>query len=893
MQPDTALYFSGSVFTMASKMQQSPGGFYYNHIKPPSVLRSFMHMRTASEGAALTSNSMQNTSGGLPPYEADLAATPEHPQCRPLMELHQNQHTLPTSPKKSKDGKQHSTRDDGFKSLHKKTLSSISLKSLAGRDTDKDSKSKDKETKPNKSKKTTNLSKLLSRPKSSKSLRKEAAEQEAREIKDKENQDPDTSPQDNNSSQPPPIYAQFSSTYFSNQSSAGKDLADEINLYTPRDYSPGKQRNFYDEKGRAPSLNRGDTGLLRPKSTYLPSSFSLQDIGKRIGASSPRNSSELTRKISEARRRTSLDINVKAGSANAGKTVHGLVSKVVDTKSKVSGVTRQPILNDKDVDREFEAMLDRRNIPEHQRGKMRSLTMVMKRDFIRQDCAESASKNNDGTGNSSSNSSADAAASPANLPEAKSKRPRSLTFTLSRGSSKDASSPTKKLKPQATIGLHSRTSSVDGISERSKSFAASGAAAAHTLVAKAKSQLSDDFVSYLRKVQKPEIVEVGRLHKLRIILRNETVAWIEGFIGQGGMTEIVGLLHRTMEVEWRYVISLAKLCSLLTNKREEHEDALLHEVLLCLKALSTTDLALRYISNIQDTLFPALLHLIFDEEKKGPSEFTTRNIITSLLFTYLKSAPISERASRAKTLLTYLKDPEPDESQRPVEFVLEMRRSRPYQVWCKEVVNVTKEVFWIFLHNLNVIVLPGATAKNGDAADSLDSGSSTIISSVSDKYLDSSDPHHLYMARHFPPELPPVPAAPYVGGVEWDATNYLASHLDIINGILACLPTRDERNALREQLRVSGWEKCMGGTLRLCKEKFYGCVHAALRCWVAAAAEDGWNTRDVRCGPSTEHQSPVRKNIKKTTAVDPAPKIEMKLDFGREDKKAVRDDGWL
>ena len=90
-------------------------------------------------------------------------------------------------------------------------------------------------------------------------------------------------------------------------------------------------------------------------------------------------------------------------------------------------------------------------------------------------------------------------------------------------------------------------------------MAASGAAAAHTLVAKAKGQLSDDFVSYLRKIQKPELVEVGRLHKLRIILRNETVAWIEGFIGQGGMEEIVGLLHRTMEIEWRYVISLAKL----------------------------------------------------------------------------------------------------------------------------------------------------------------------------------------------------------------------------------------------------------------------------------------------------------------------------------------------
>jgi hypothetical protein len=85
----------------------------------------------------------------------------------------------------------------------------------------------------------------------------------------------------------------------------------------------------------------------------------------------------------------------------------------------------------------------------------------------------------------------------------------------------------------------------------SKSFAASGATVAQTLVGKAKGQLSDDFVAYLRKVQRPELVEVGRLHKLRILLRNETVAWTDEFIGLGGMEEIVGLLHRTMEVEWR------------------------------------------------------------------------------------------------------------------------------------------------------------------------------------------------------------------------------------------------------------------------------------------------------------------------------------------------------
>ena len=325
---------------------------------------------------------------------------------------------------------------------------------------------------------------------------------------------------------------------------------------------------------------------------------------------------------------------------------------------------------------------------------------------------------------------------------------------------------------------------------------------------------------------------------------------------------------------------------LTLDAREEHEDTLLHEVLLCLKALSTTAMAMQHLDRTHSTLFPALLHMLFDDEKKGPSEFTTRNIVTTLLMTYLKSASIPERENKARNLLSYLRDPEPKESQRPVGFVLGMRRPRPYKVWCKEAVNVTKEVFWIFLHTLNVVPLPGT--KGADAAET---GNSAVAVTLTTGY-DVSNPEHVYMASHFPKELPPVPAAPYVGGVEWDATNYLASHLDLINGIMACLPTKEERNALREQLQLSGWEKCMGITLRTCKEKFYGGVHAGLRCWVAAAVEDGWDTRDVRCGPSSESGSPVKsKSPKKAPASEqPAPKIDMKLELKNVVKK---DDGWL
>ncbi|KAK8084952.1 hypothetical protein PG997_006223 [Apiospora hydei] len=417
----------------------------------------------------------------------------------------------------------------------------------------------------------------------------------------------------------------------------------------------------------------------------------------------------------------------------------------------------------------------------------------------------------------------------------------------------EPNSPAKK-KSDGTLGRHFRTKSSESVTYERPNSAGSGFGGG--ILSKIKSQQSQqgpvDFVSYLRKVQKPQLVEVGKLHKLRLLLRNETVSWTDEFIRQGGMEEIVSLLHRTMEVEWR----------------EEHEDALLHENLLCLKALCTTALALQYLHSKQSTLFPALLHLIFDPEKKGPSEFTTRGIITSVLFTYIQSAPAQDRIVRARTVLGHLRDPKPKDDEAPVDFVLEMRRERPYRVWCKEAIGVTKEVFWIFLHHLNVVYLPRDKERDAAAAAKI-AGDSM-----------------LYMQTHFPQERPPVPAAPYVGGVEWDATNYLASHLDLLNAIVACTPTTKERNELRNQFRISGWERCMGGSMRLCKEKFYPGVHDALRTWVAAASDDGWDVKDVRAGPPAESKSPAKRpasgkdNQNKGIKAQPPPKIEMpKLDF--------------
>ena len=135
----------------------------------------------------------------------------------------------------------------------------------------------------------------------------------------------------------------------------------------------------------------------------------------------------------------------------------------------------------------------------------------------------------------------------------KKSRPRSLTFTLSKGDL----SPSKKQKSERP-NSHQRTRS-GGLtpSASSTSLKSDGAGQGFAFFSKAsKPAMPGDYIAYLKKVQQPEIVEVGKVHKLRQLLRNETVDWVDAFIAQGGMMELVELLYRINKVEWRYADSL-------------------------------------------------------------------------------------------------------------------------------------------------------------------------------------------------------------------------------------------------------------------------------------------------------------------------------------------------
>ena len=123
-------------------------------------------------------------------------------------------------------------------------------------------------------------------------------------------------------------------------------------------------------------------------------------------------------------------------------------------------------------------------------------------------------------------------------------RPRSRTFTFSKNESSKKSKSNSGVEDKAAWG--------DINVPKSPSSTSLGKSSGTSTFGKApKPAIPEEYVSYLRKVQKPEAVEVGRLHKLRLLLRNETIAWVDSFISLGGMTEIVELLHRIMKIEWR------------------------------------------------------------------------------------------------------------------------------------------------------------------------------------------------------------------------------------------------------------------------------------------------------------------------------------------------------
>ena len=235
-----------------------------------SVIKSMMpktHQRKPSSKDAFIYAVREDQSGDMPLQNPILP--PDHPISRQyLRQGSGNRNPAPASQRKSLDTQKENNKHVGdTKKMTRSTSFKASMEEKARGSKQKTEKQEVKGMK--KSKSSTSLSALLSRPRSS---TKGAKEEPVRRKNDKENETLYSSAE----MAPPPIWAQFATQGFEEPLSTTKvplndrfDLEQEVALYTPRNYSPSKQRHF--QGPELPTLSRRQESKPRPKSECLTS----------------------------------------------------------------------------------------------------------------------------------------------------------------------------------------------------------------------------------------------------------------------------------------------------------------------------------------------------------------------------------------------------------------------------------------------------------------------------------------------------------------------------------------------------------------------------------------------------------------------------------------------
>lgn len=520
-----------------------------------SVFRTMLsrpHKRNQSADDATPPQFHMNKPVGTTPFPFAEGPAPA-PGHLPLAEIVPNRDAgetnVPTHQHGNKNGK----------IVHKKTKSAVSLKSLRSymeRKSEDTPQEETEEKSPKKTKSSTSLSALLKRSQRGRKVNG------SKQSRDKENR----SPTDLVDSMPSPVWAappaypeSVTRSRHNSTSDRQRSVAEEVSLYTPKGYGPAQQRNFYDYQ-QPPSLARRGEAKPRPKSDILTGNRRMKDFLGSVQRT-PSGDSDSTRNVTASSKTRVSDQSQKASAPESSaptpikeepnpkrlSRVQAAIS-AFNAKERDADVHRH--LNSKDLESEFEKLLDARNIPHNMRDKMRSLDTNIKADFIQKDRTENGTPHSAGASESRRGRGKESKDDRRTEDRKGSRsRSRSRGFTFGRGSS----SPGKKARPES--GTFSRPRSVDlsqPVGVYTALSAAGSSASLHEAAVVDTAADPSDFVHYLREIQKPEMVEVGKIHKLRLLLRNETVAWVDGFIAEGGMNEIVQLIYRIMKMEWRY-----------------------------------------------------------------------------------------------------------------------------------------------------------------------------------------------------------------------------------------------------------------------------------------------------------------------------------------------------
>ncbi|KAJ7066869.1 armadillo-type protein [Mycena belliarum] len=407
---------------------------------------------------------------------------------------------------------------------------------------------------------------------------------------------------------------------------------------------------------------------------------------------------------------------------------------------------------------------------------------------------------------------------PALFGEPSSKR---KTSDHTRGTSFDAS----RLLSRSQVHLPMSASTADLTAKPSKDR--SSAAGKEKAVAKDISPTR--FFSILSGTSTTQL-DVENVKKLRLLLRNESASWSEEFLKLGGYAALLTRLNEILEVEWR---------------EEQHDDQILHELLRCFKALSTSSIGCFALRSSCPTPFVQLVALLYSDKK--PGEVATRQLILDLLLILFELYPSSslpalgsrshprreawETASTAlpasslitlpaphKTFYSLIRalllTPAPPPSESPAApisphaFIESLHRPRIYKTYLQELSDVCRDYFWVFCHPNNTI---------------------WILSETDESRV----------------EKPRAPGG-MTGGVEFEAMGYFTTHLKLVNAIAKGvaelnLPRDNEHSAHRfhMDLFLSGFERIILIS-RKASTTYYPTLHLELARYVAHCARAGY-----------------------------------------------------
>ena len=176
------------------------------------------------------------------------------------------------------------------------------------------------------------------------------------------------------------------------------------------------------------------------------------------------------------------------------------------------------------------------------------------------------------------------------------------------------------------------------------------------------------------------------------------------------------------------------------SREEQHDDQVLHELLRCIKALSTSSIGCFALRSSGPTPFVQLVSLLYSDKK--PGEVGTRQLITEIILLLFDIYPASalpssnqrtrreawetEPTSRSnlitlpaphknffsfmRSLLLTPAPPSAEAPEAPVsphDFIESLHTPRIYKAYLQELCDVCRDYFWVFCHPNNTIwILP-------------------------------------------------------------------------------------------------------------------------------------------------------------------------------------------